>query len=157
MKIQIHQFEFPLSEPFSEGHICSAGEAKALNLLRGDRIRNYAAKYHTAQVKKANGAPLLPEVIAELYSRVANYDISFVFRTVEGPREKIGTMAREVEEVATEKARERLRAVGREGEEEALGQLVELLSTEPSVLAEAASRFEARQRVSAAALEELFD
>lgn len=155
MKIQLSHYEFDLTARYASGSVINEAEAKALNVMRGERIRNRVA----AWLRRADpdGRGLHGEKLAEMYAWVARVDQNFEFDARHGPKPKLGTLQGEARDVAQEWAQERARASGRANDETAVGQFFdEIMASKASeLLDEAAKRIEARRAVVASGLEDL--
>ena len=74
--ITIADHEFSVSQPYAEGHVVTEAEAKALNQVRAENIRNNMA----SKVKLAFGEAPTEEVNAStIEALVAEYDAAYVF------------------------------------------------------------------------------
>ena len=73
-KFRIHSHLFVISDPFRAGHILSEGEARALNALRSENIRNNLAK----ELKRLP-LPLSGRDLEAFEKRVAEYDAGYRF------------------------------------------------------------------------------
>ena len=78
MKIHISNYSFHLSEPFRAGHVMTGAEARALNALRAENIRNNVAR---ALGRKTNGGKLVLEghELREFELFVQKYDQNYTF------------------------------------------------------------------------------
>lgn len=84
--ITIQGLEFPVATPYSAGHVVTEAEAKALNQVRLENIRNNTAAAiaklkDEKGVKDAEGkfVELPAEAMAEATALVAEYDAGYVF------------------------------------------------------------------------------
>ncbi len=150
MKIQLSKYEFELSDRYREGSIMTAAEAKALNVVRGERIRNRVARHLDRAAP--NGEILIGDRRAALYDWVARLDSSFEFEGRERTKTKSGTLEIEIREVARERAGVLARERGRGDDQELVEELYEGLLEDSDVEAEAAARMEARSQVAAGEL-----
>lgn len=153
MKIQIGSNEFTLSDRYSSGSVLDANEAKALNVERGERIRNKVQRWISRQ-----GFPegvLVGEHLERLRSYVAEQNESFAFETRAHTKPKAGTLEAEMREVAREMAETEARASGRGTDQQLIGQIAEELLENPRVETEAAARLEARKAVALAGIADL--
>lgn len=144
MHIQIRQYQFPISEPFAEGHKLTVAEARALNMYRADRIRRILwRKVELAVASLPEGTLLAETHLGSLRAEAKRIDEAYSFSAAgNGYREKTGTI--EVE------ARRLVEDLGGLSEEE-----VKAKALDPKILEEARIRVEARSRIAAAALLEL--
>lgn len=147
MKIQLAKYEFTLSDRYREGSILNAAEAKALNVVRGERIRNRVARHLDRAAP--NGEILVGDARVELYAYVDRVDSNFEFEARSQTKAKVGTLEMEIEEVARGRAQALARERGRGQDEELVGELFLGLLDDPGVEAEAAARIEARTQVAA--------
>lgn len=96
--ITIQGVEFTIGAPYSAGHVLTAGEASALNQLRGENIRNnFAGKMKSAKDK----GETIPG-----QTELAKYDAEYVFgvRSAAGPRlDPVERKARQLAAVEVEK------------------------------------------------------
>lgn len=74
-EITIAGFAFAVSQPFVAGHVISEAEAKALNQVRAENIRNNMA----SKVKAAHTEPTEELNADNIASIVAAYDAEYVF------------------------------------------------------------------------------
>lgn len=76
-EITIAGHSFPVSQPYAAGHVITEAEAKALNQVRAENVRNNtAAKVKAAMEGTAKDGDPTAENIAEF---VAKYDAEYVF------------------------------------------------------------------------------
>jgi len=154
--IQIGHHQFHLADPYQEGHRLTASEAKALNILRGERIRNNLQKM---LAKLAEGLPpgatISGENLAQVRARAKDLDVNFEFTSKEKTKNKPYTLDGMIAEIARERAEIEARRVGREHDVEAIAQLTQVNLDLPDVIDEARLRLEARAKVARAALEDL--
>lgn len=156
MQIQIGSYSFPISEPFAEGHQLSPAEAKALNSLRADRLRNILYK-RLQKWEGKEGGLLTPEAFTLFEEEAREIEENFQFQSHNMAQPKRHTLQGEILEVAREASRQALQRNGEapeptEKEIEAGAQ--ELLS-DPRIVEEARRRFEIQQEVAKSALSEL--
>lgn len=76
--ITIQGLNFDVTAPYGEGHQITEAEAKALNQVRAENIRNNFAK-RIKDAKEKHGDELPQEVVQELTAAVAEYDASYEF------------------------------------------------------------------------------
>lgn len=77
--VTIQGVQFDISQPYAEGHILNAAEAKYLNQVRAENIGNNVRKEIT-ETKEANGGEVPPEMLESLRAKVAEYDRTYEFR-----------------------------------------------------------------------------
>lgn len=81
--ITIQGLEFEVNQPYAEGHILTAAEAKALNQVRAENIRNNTARKIEAAKAEAGG-DLTQQAITALAAEVAAYDAQYDFTLATG-------------------------------------------------------------------------
>lgn len=103
----INGMEFEISQPYSEGHQCTAAEAKALNQTRSENIGNNAR----AKIKEMldKGAPD-QEIIDYVAALDAKYE--FTLAGVSASR-KLDPVEKEANKIARELLKEHLATTGR--------------------------------------------
>ena len=151
---------FTIAQPYDEGHVCSAAEAKALNQVRSENIGNNLRKTIEEMVKEGKSAEEMAAVVAE-------YDNAYQFNltTVSGAR-KLDPIEREARAIAKDAIKEHLAKTGRkltvapEGEteeswSEKVEAQIEALASREDVVKLAKQRVAAKQKVSSSLLEEL--
>lgn len=74
--ITIAGHEFPVSQPYAEGHTITEAEAKALNQVRAENIRNNMASRVKVAMGKEPSDEVNPSTIADI---VAAYDADYEF------------------------------------------------------------------------------
>lgn len=138
MKIQIYDYEFVLTEPYSAGKVIDEVEARVLNSARAEKIRN--ALYRRISKK---GRPLSGEELIAERAHAASLDMNFVFEPLPAA---VPPRGKELTELIIRVARERV-ALG-EGE-------FETLINSPSVIDEATRIMALRREAAKLELEEL--
>jgi len=108
-KVTIQQVIFDLSDPYSEGHVCSAMEAKALNQTRAENIRNNFAS-NVKKVQDANDGPLSDAQVKELQKELDDYAKGYEF-SVGGGR-AVDPVSREAKRIAKEIVDGKIAATG---------------------------------------------
>lgn len=97
-EITIQGVTFAATQPYAEGHVVTEAEAKALNQVRAENLRNnFASKVKAA---KGDAESLTDAQIAELSAEFAEYDASYVFTLA-----SVGGGKRETDPVAVEARR----------------------------------------------------
>ena len=160
MQIQIRNYQFTLDEPFAPGQTLGPGEARALNALRAERIRESI----TRRVIEAHGPTgqgvqsrlLEPETLANLQLQVDELAAKFKFPAEPRNRKPASTIEEEARVIARQRVEAECRRTGLVLSEEAIAELVTKAMGEAPVQQEARRRIETRQAVAAAALRELF-
>lgn len=98
---------FDVSTPYEEGHTLTAAEAKALNQVRCENIRNNMAKAVKEGVEAGKSD-------AELAQEVATYDAEYVFTLAStGGRRVMDPVEKEARTLAKEAIKQKLAADGR--------------------------------------------
>jgi hypothetical protein len=75
--ITIQGYDFTATMPYAAGHVVTEAEAKALNQVRAENLRNNFASKIKAAKGEAEG--LTEEQLAELVAAFAEYDASYEF------------------------------------------------------------------------------
>ncbi len=104
--IRVKDFMFKLSEPYEEGHECTGTEARMLNQLRSDYIRN-AVFRKLDKIKSessADEAVSSARVLELLNEFVKNLDAEYEFPTDARNSAKLTSIQKVAEELAREKA-----------------------------------------------------
>jgi len=65
------------AQPYAEGHTITAGEAKALNQVRAENIRNNLASM--VKAAKSEDGSITDAALSELTTKVAEYDAAYEF------------------------------------------------------------------------------
>lgn len=156
MQIQVGLYSFSIMEPYSAGQPLSEGEARALNALRGERIRGLLLK---RLAKRGSTDTLLPQDLFEEFSlEVASVDREFEFGTQAkaAAAGKRATLQDEIDEVSKEFARQKLVGLrGTEPSDEELEAAALAIAGDSLVYEEASRRFAARRETANKALLEL--
>lgn len=145
---------FPVTHPYSAGHVLTAEEAQALNQTRSENLRNnFAGTLATAT--KDGATPDL----TELASKFAEYDASYVFsgkRAPRAPADPIGAVAYRLAKtdfMAAFKAKNmNPKDLGNDKIDAAVKRLVE---TKPAYMEEAKRRHESGKNLALFALDAL--
>jgi hypothetical protein len=160
--ITIKDLKFTAPAPYAEGHVCTAGEASALNQVYGENLRNnFAKRVSTAKEnweKENPGQPIADHIVAELQTQFSAYAAEYEFH---GKRRSTRGPVDPVEKEAFKLAKERIVAKLRERNMDLKtlpdGQLDtwvnELLSKDPSFREEATRRVEASKAIANTALD----
>lgn len=85
-----------IRQPFTEGHTCTAGEAKALNQLLAENVRNNTAKL--VKDAKEKNEDLTP-ILAKITDYAAEYE--FTVGSVGSGRQTLDPVEREAKKIAT--------------------------------------------------------
>ena len=113
-EITVQGLKFEVSTPFAEGHTCTEAEAKALNQVRAENIRNNMAR----KVKDAtdtHGKNLPDEVVQSLHNQFAEYDQNYEFTlaNVGGGSRTLDPVEREAQAIARSAIRTQAKKEGR--------------------------------------------
>lgn len=141
--ITIAGASFVIPQPFDEGHICTAGEARALNQLLAENVRNnLAAKVKEGGVDQA---------------AVTEYATTYEFSTASVPKPKLDPIEREARRIAKEKIRASLPEGAKldDFDEESVEAEIERIAALPEVVKVAKEIVKARSKSSDLELGEL--
>lgn len=89
-----------VSEPYAEGHVITAAEAKALNQVRAENIANNFRKRIKDANDKVEGADPIEKVLADLAEYDKIYNFSMTRTASAGPRKSRDPLAVEVRRLA---------------------------------------------------------
>jgi len=156
----INGVQFELSEPYAEGHVCSAIEARVLNQTRSENIGNNTR----AKIKEMQEGDATEQDILDY---VAGVDADYVFTAagVSASR-KLDPVEREARKLAREFLKDQLSLTGRkltvapdgkteEEWEELVAGEIDRLAADDTFVKIAKKNVEARQKQSAQLLEAL--
>lgn len=152
MKIRLSHYEFDLTDRYSSGSVLNAGEAKALNVTRSERIRDKVARHLKSATP--HGEVLTGEALESLREYVSRLDSGFQFNTHSRVKSKEGTLDAEIRELARVRTDEAMRSRNSTDPVIRAG-LYEALLGDPRLEEEAALRLEARSEVMKNSLGEL--
>lgn len=131
--IRIQQHDFTLTQRYEPGHVCSPGEAAALNQVFAENIRNNVAKW---VIRELGPDKILPTDVHErLQSKISRYADSYQFRAISRTRQ-LSALEAAVEEITQ----------GRD-----------YLKEDPSVLERARELLLQRQAITNQSLKGIFD
>lgn len=150
LTIRANQYSFPISQPYFEGGVLGEAEAKILNGLRSDRIRNIIYK----KLEKLPDELTTQELLA-LESDIRVVDETFEFRTYENRRAKKLTLEDSIDEVALERVKEMASQLGEVLTDTLASARASILRDDPKIVLEAKRRFEIQQTSAAQALADL--
>lgn len=148
--------EFNISQPFDEGHVCTAAEAKALNQTRSENIGNNMRKTIEEAIEARDKGD--SSKFDALVETVAKYDAEYVFTLANvGGSRRLDPVEREARSIAREALKAHLAKTGRkigttpDGEtDESWAEKVETnidsISQREDVLKEAKKRVAAKQK-----------
>ena len=80
LKIRIQQHDFTFPERYSEGHVCTAGEAAALNQVFAENIRNNVFNWVGRTMQEHGTSVLSPEAHSDLQGKIEDYAGQYQFR-----------------------------------------------------------------------------
>lgn len=139
--IQGHTFVAPA--PYAEGHQLNEAEAKTLNQVLGENLRNnFATKVKSAM--EAEGG-MSEEKLAELREAFAAYAEEYEFQGKRQARQPADPVAKEAQKMAREAILQKLKEAGKKQSDLAdgvLDQLVKQLGAREDYMAEARKRIE---------------
>lgn len=147
---------FPVSQPYAEGHVVTLAEAKALNQVRAENIRNNMA----SKVKAATESPTDECNASNIAALVAAYDAEYQFTlaSVGGGKRSVDPVEVEALKIARALLSEALKTKGisiTKLPEEVRNAKIAEISESDAVLKEARKRVEARKKQAADLLEGL--
>jgi hypothetical protein len=164
-EITIQGLPFNVSQPYSEGHVCTEAEAKALNQTRAENIRNNTASKVKALLEglapDESGTITVPaEVMKTAIEAVAEYDAAYVFSlaSVGGGRKITDPVEAEARRMAKAAITEKLRAKGqlvKNVDPDALANAIAKLAESPAIQKAAKKAVADRQNLASTDLEEL--
>jgi hypothetical protein len=119
----IQGLQFDIQQPYTAGHVLTAGEASQLNQVRGENVRNnFAGTVRKAmeEYRKANSLADEAEVPLdqldkdELDEQLANYDDNYEMgmRNGGGTRRTVDPVQREADRIALEKVKAAVKKKG---------------------------------------------
>lgn len=156
--ITIQGVEFEVAQPYAEGHTITEAEAKALNQVRAENIRNNTAKL----VKDARGeAEEVPaDALEELRRQIAEYDAAYEFTlaSVGGGRKSSDPVEVEAQRMARAAITAQLKQAGRKVKDvdaDKLAAAVAKLAESEAILKAAKAAVKQRNAVAENALEGL--
>lgn len=156
----IAEMTFEIAQPFEEGHVCTAGEAKALNQTRAENVGNNLRK----QIEAAKSEGKSED---EIRAMVAEYDAAYELTlTTVATSRKLDPVEREARAIAKDVLKEHLAKTGRkltkapEGEtdeswKEKVEAQIELIMAKEEVVKAAQKRVKEKQRTSEALLADM--
>lgn len=155
-EITISGKTFAVAQPFTAGHVLTEGEAKALNQVRAENIRNNMA----ASVKIAYGdeptAELSPETISKV---VTDYDAQYVFTVGSvGTKRTTDPLEAETIRLARTLLSDALKTKGialSKVPEEARNAKIAEIAARPGVIAQAKKNLESRKKMAESVLDGL--
>lgn len=111
--ITIQGLEFEVNTPYVAGHVVTEAEAKALNQVRLENIRNNMAS--AVKEAKGEGDSITEDAYGALKTKVAEYDASYVFTlaSVGGGKRSTDPVEAEAKKLAKAAIAAKLAADGR--------------------------------------------
>ena len=111
--IVIQGVQVQVAQPYAEGHTVTAAEAKALNQVRAENIRNNCAKQIAAI--KGDAEELTAEQLSEISTLVSEYDAGYEFTlaSVGGGGRTTDPIEKEAKSIARQLVADALRKQGR--------------------------------------------
>lgn len=156
--ITIQGLEFEVSTPYTAGHVVTEAEAKALNQVRLENIRNNMAS--AVKEAKGEGDTITEEVYASLKAKVGEYDAAYIFTlaSVGGGKRSTDPVETEAKKLAKAAIAAKLAADGRtlkSVDPDKLAAAIAKLAESNEILKEAKRIVKARTESASAALSEL--
>jgi hypothetical protein len=144
--ITIQGHDFATSQPYAAGHVATEAEAKALNQVRAENLRNNFA----SQMKRVKGdaETFTDEQLAALQTAFAEYDVGYEFTlaSVGGGKRETDPVQAEAKKIAKTLIAAKLSAEGRT-----------IKSIDPDVLANAIAKVAESEGVQKAAKKAVAD
>ena len=142
-----------VGQPFVEGHVCSAAEAKALNQTRAENISN-AMRAKITERASEDGT-YTPEALAEIAEMVAAYDASYEFSLTStgGGRRAIDPLEKECIAIARAAVTAELKKQGikiKELPEGKMDEFIEQYKDHEKIVALAKKRLKEREQLAGA-------
>lgn len=156
--ITIQGVEFTIATPYVAGHPITEAEAKALNQVRAENIRNNCAGL--VKTAKGEGEEVPAEAMEKLLADVAAYDAAYVFSlaSVGGGRKSVDPVESEARRLAKTAIAAKLAAAGRtlkSVDKDALDAAIAKLAESESIQKEAKRIVKARKESVSADLADL--
>lgn len=148
-EITIQGETFTVNQPYAEGHALTGPEAKALNQVRAENIRNNLA----SKVKKANN-PEDETTMEEVVAFAKKYDKEYDFSIAAGGggRAALDPVEKEARKVARKVLTDNIKAQGgnvKDYDKDSLTTMVnDLAATNADIIAEAKKRVKAAEGLS---------
>lgn len=165
----INGLSFEISQPYAEGHVLTALEARVLNQTRAENVGNNVRQRIKDMLEGGTDAYPQPVGEDEVRAYVSQFDQDYVFKTAsEGGRTSRDPYETEARKIARELLKEHLASTGRkitvapegltddEWKEKVDTEVDRIASTE-GVLKAAAKNVDAKKKQSATLLESLGD
>lgn len=156
----INGLSFEITQPYIEGHVLSALEARVLNQTRSENIGNNAR----AKIKEMQDAG---NAVGDIVAYVQGVDAEYIFRTAsEGGGRSVDPYEREARSIAKGLLREHLASTGRKLAEVPAGSTadewkekvdaeIDRIASTDQVLAAAKKTVDAKKKTASALLESL--
>ena len=157
-EITIQGLTFSVATPYVAGHVVSEAEAKALNQVRLENIRNNMAS--TVRDAKGDTEEVAPEIYEALKAAVAEYDSKYEFTmaSVGGGKRSSDPVETEARRLAKSAIAAKLSADGRtlkSIDPEKLAAAIAKLADDPNIVKEAKRIVKNRAESAASAMAEL--
>lgn len=153
-EVTIAGLVFPVSIPFAAGHVLDEAQAKQLNQVRAENVRNNTA----SAVKKlavdpeAKTLEYTAEAIAAANDLVAKYDAEYVFSMAQaGPRRVTDPLEKECLSIARAHVTAKIKEQGKKVKDfdaEKLEAKIEELAQHPDIVKVAKTRLKEREKLS---------
>jgi hypothetical protein len=159
LQFRVRNYSFTLSEPYAEGQTLTAGEARVLNTVRAERIREQITRRVIEVNKPLPGqlpTLLTQQQLADLQSEVDGLSEQFEFTAPIVPLSvPVGTVENEARKISEQRIDSESRRAGIELTAQAREELITSDLSSPTVQHEARRRIGLRQAIAQKALEEL--
>lgn len=153
MQIKVKDFTFEISSPYAEGQPLGIAEARVLNSIRTDNIRNAILR----KLDKLKNIGIQEDIIRDLDEYVKNVDESYQFPLDGRTQVEMLSIQREAEDLAKELAQKEAAERGLANDSDWIEQRALFLSKSEGVLGAARKKLEAKKEVAQAALRELLE
>lgn len=154
MKVKIKQYSFEISEPYQPGHVCSQAEAFALNLHRGDNLRNNLVRLLGLP---DDGTIMSQGDLAEVEAQIREYDgqykIGMRAQSIKRRQSRLDLMLRKV---ALERIEAQARRQGLGLSAQAMEEAIQVEIRTPGVQEEARERLKEEKLESQKLMTEIF-
>lgn len=144
-KVTVGGQTFEINQPYAEGHVLTAVEARVLNQVRSENIGNNFRKV----VKEAGDDPT---ALQDAANKIAEYDAKYTFAMGGSAREPVDPIDREARRLAMAAVRSAVEEKGhkfkdwKEANGERFEQLVEEVSQREGILKQAKQIVNARSK-----------
>lgn len=153
-EIVIQGVTVTVAQPYAEGHPLTAGEAKALNQVRAENIRNNMAS--VVKSAKAEDGSITDEALASVAAAVAKYDVEYEFTLTSaggGSRRTLDPLEKECIAIVKAQISAQIKAKGiklKDVPKEKIEELIEQNKDNEKVVALAKKRLKEREGLASA-------